>query len=91
MSDANLFAQQEANRRHTVWLVALFVLFFAWVGFGGDLALYYQTVNAGPNTWHHTFGGGIWMAFLTPGSLLSFAVGKSDDGTRFYVKAGFAY
>jgi heat shock protein HtpX len=55
VSDANLFAQQEANRRHTVWLVALFVLFFAWVGFGGDLALYYQTVNAGPNTWHHTF------------------------------------
>ena len=53
MSDANLFAQQEANRRHTVWLVALFVLFFAWIGFGGDLALYYQTVNAGPGAWHH--------------------------------------
>jgi heat shock protein HtpX len=34
--DGNLFQQQEANRRRTVWLVIGFVLFFAWLGFGGD-------------------------------------------------------
>src|SRR5690349_4072768 len=34
--DANLFQQQEANRRRTTWLVIGFVLFFAWLGFGGD-------------------------------------------------------
>lgn len=54
MSEANLFAQQEKNRRHTIWLVALFMLFFAWVGFGGDLALYYQSQNSGPQGYHHT-------------------------------------
>ncbi|MEO8031251.1 MAG: M48 family metallopeptidase [Gemmatimonadota bacterium] len=54
MSTANLFEQQESNRRHTVWLVALFMLFFAWVGFGGDLALYYQSVNDPPGAYHHT-------------------------------------
>jgi heat shock protein HtpX len=37
--DVNLFAQQQANRRRSVWLVIGFVLFFAWFGFGGDLAL----------------------------------------------------
>jgi heat shock protein HtpX len=34
--DGKLFQQQEANRRRTVWLVIGFVLFFAWLGFGGD-------------------------------------------------------
>jgi hypothetical protein len=34
--DGNLFQQQEANRRRTVWLVIGFILFFAWLGFGGD-------------------------------------------------------
>ncbi|HLZ46732.1 MAG TPA: M48 family metallopeptidase [Gemmatimonadales bacterium] len=32
----NLFQEQEANRRRTTWLVIGFVLFFAWLGFGGD-------------------------------------------------------
>jgi heat shock protein HtpX len=44
---ANLFAQQESNRRRSAWLVAGFVLFFAWVGFGGDLALYFLSQDAG--------------------------------------------
>ena len=38
MSDTDLFAQQESNRRRSAWLVAGFILFFAWVGFGGDVA-----------------------------------------------------
>jgi heat shock protein HtpX len=41
----NLFAQQEANRRRTRWLVIAFVLFFAWLGFGGDAIRY--------ASWHH--------------------------------------
>jgi len=44
---ANLFAQQESNRRRSAWLVAGFVLFFAWVGFGGDLAFYLLSQDAG--------------------------------------------
>jgi heat shock protein HtpX len=51
--DANLFAQQEANRRRSVWLIIGFILFFAWVGFGGDVALYLLTADAPPDTYHH--------------------------------------
>ncbi len=51
----NLFQQQEANRRRTVWLVIAFVLFFAWLGFGGDFAYWLATADAGPAAYHHTF------------------------------------
>ena len=53
-SDANLFAQQKANRRRSAILVGVFVLFFAWIGFGGDLAFYLYTVDAPPDVYHHT-------------------------------------
>lgn len=54
MSDeANLFAQQQANRRRSVWLVVGFILFFAWVGFGGDIAFFLMTQDAGPGSYHH--------------------------------------
>ncbi len=53
MIDANLFAQQEANKRKSAWLVAGFVLFFAWIGFGGDLAWYLQTRSLPPEHYHH--------------------------------------
>jgi heat shock protein HtpX len=40
VSDAvDLFSQQQANRSRSHWLIAGFVLFFAWLGFGGDLIL----------------------------------------------------
>lgn len=51
--DANLFAQQEANRRRSSWLVVGFIIFFAWVGFGGDLAFGLLTAGADPNSYHH--------------------------------------
>ncbi|HET6837104.1 MAG TPA: M48 family metallopeptidase [Gemmatimonadales bacterium] len=51
--DANLFAQQEANRRRSTWLVVGFLLFFAWVGFGGDLAFYLMTMDDGPGSYRH--------------------------------------
>ena len=51
--EANLFAQQEANRRRSRWLVIGFILFFAWVGFGGDLAFYLMTTDASPGGYHH--------------------------------------
>jgi len=53
VTEANLFAQQEANKRKSAWLVAGFVLFFAWIGFGGDLAWYLQTRSLPPERYHH--------------------------------------
>ena len=53
MTAADLWSQQAANRRRSAWLVAGFVLFFAWVGFGGDLAFYLATRDAPPSAYHH--------------------------------------
>jgi heat shock protein HtpX len=74
MTAPNLFAQQESNRRRSAWLLAGFILFFAWVGFGGDLAFYLQTADAPPGAYHHiapliglvttAFAGGIcWYSW----------------------------
>ena len=54
MTAPNLFAQQETNRKRTRWLVFGFILFFAWVGFGGDLGFYLLTRDAPAQSYHHT-------------------------------------
>ena len=56
-----LFQQQEANRRRTTWLVIGFVLFFAWLGFGGDYIYYLSTRNAPVHAYHHAFP---WFGIL---------------------------
>ncbi|MEP6571079.1 MAG: M48 family metallopeptidase [Gemmatimonadota bacterium] len=53
MTPTDLFAQQASNRRRSFWLISLFVLFFAWIGFGGDLALYVGTRDAPPGEYRH--------------------------------------
>jgi heat shock protein HtpX len=55
VSSANLFEQQRLNRRRSAILVAGFVLFFAWLGFGADYILYLQTAGGPPTAYHHTF------------------------------------
>jgi heat shock protein HtpX len=50
---ANLFAQQESNRRRSTWLVIGFIVFFAWVGFGGDVAFALLTADAPAGSYHH--------------------------------------
>jgi len=65
VSDANLHAQQATNRRRSAWLVGSFLLFFAWVGFGGDYALYLLTSGAPPGAYRHTFP---FIGFLTSGA-----------------------
>lgn len=58
MSGTNLFEQQRLNRRRSVILVITFLLFFAWIGFGGDLAFYLYTVDLPPGEYRHVFP---WM------------------------------
>lgn len=74
MSDeANLFAQQQANRRRSVWLVIIFILFFTWVGFGGDLAFALLTADPATGTYHHVIpyigifsvGTAIWICWYS--------------------------
>jgi len=76
VSEANLFAQQEHNRRRSFWLVTGFVLFFAWLGFGGDLAFFLATADAPAGQYRHVIpwiglvacgvaGGIAWYAWRT--------------------------
>jgi len=51
----NLFQQQEANRRRTFWLMVGFVVFFAWLGFGGDYIYHLYTLGAPRRAYHHDF------------------------------------
>ncbi len=54
MTADNLFAQQAANRRSSTLLVAGFIVFFAWIGFGGDFGFYLLTEQAEPGAYRHT-------------------------------------
>jgi heat shock protein HtpX len=60
----NLFAQQEANRRKSRWLVVGFIAFFAWLGFGGDWIAYQMTLTAPANHYHHLFP---WFGLVLSG------------------------
>jgi heat shock protein HtpX len=56
----NLFAQQEANRKASHRLVAGFILFVAWLGFGGDVIWFLWSRNNGGSL--HVFPGlGIFL------------------------------
>jgi heat shock protein HtpX len=62
VSDAtDLFSQQEANRRKSRWLIGGFILFFAWLGFGGDLVLFLSQPGAEDDGYRHAFP---WLAFV---------------------------
>jgi heat shock protein HtpX len=75
---ANLFAQQEANRRKSRRVVFLFVLFFAWLGFGGDLIWYLATKSAPPGHHHVIPFVGFAMVILALGmTAWSWAIGPS--------------
>ena len=72
----NLFAQQEANRKASRRLVAGFILFVAWLGFGGDIIWYLATRNS-PD------GGGVHV-FPVAGLLMTIvALGMAWAGYRF--------
>lgn len=51
----NLFQQQAANRRKSQWLVVVFVLFFAWLGFGGDFIAWQHSLGAPAGEYRHSF------------------------------------
>ncbi|HMA20217.1 MAG TPA: M48 family metallopeptidase [Gemmatimonadaceae bacterium] len=74
----NLFAQQEANRKASRRLVAGFILFVAWLGFGGDLIWYLASRNSGDPGGYglHVFPGiGLLLTLI--------AVATAWSGYRF--------
>ena len=75
----NLFEEQERNRRRSFWLVTLFVMFFGWVGFGGDLAFYFLTRDAGPGAYRHLVPFIGIVATLVAGGIAWFAWEKGAE------------
>lgn len=57
----NLFEQQAANRRKSRILVGAFVLFFAWLGFGGDYLAMQYTADAPAGMYRHQLP---WFGFV---------------------------
>jgi hypothetical protein len=55
VSGTSLFEQQRQNRRRSAILVAVFVVFFAWIGFGADGVLYLQSAGTEPGQYRHVF------------------------------------
>ena len=51
--NSDLFSQQQRNRSRSRWLIVGFILFFAWLGFGGDAIAYLYTKGAAPEAYHH--------------------------------------
>src|SRR5687767_13467522 len=68
----NLFEQQAANRRKSRLLVAAFMLFFAWLGFGGDFLAWQYTAGAEPGRYRHIFPWfGIALGLLAMGLVMN--------------------
>lgn len=70
---ADLFSQQETNRRRSRILIAGFIAFFAWLGFGGDWILWQATSGEiGGGGYRHTFP---WLGvLLTAGAAMATSV-----------------
>lgn len=75
----NLFEQQAANRRKSWWLVALFILFFAWLGFGGDFLAWQFTLGAPAGSYRHTFP---WFGLLLAGVAFGLVVHIRKTGAQ---------
>lgn len=76
----DLFSQQRRNRRRAAWLVVGFILFFAWLGFGGDYIAYLYTQGAEPEQYHHVIPwGGLLLTLLGAGiAIHAWRSGPSD-------------
>ena len=80
----NLFAQQEANRKASRRLVAGFIIFIAWLGFGGDLIWYLSTrgtVDAYGGSATHIFPG---VGILLTEQTLALHVRAQADGAQCF-------
>ena len=89
MTGPNLWDQQASNRRKSALLVAGFVLFFAWIGFGGDLAFYLATRDLPPLQYHHVIpwigmivvavaGAMVWHAWNSGAERVLWAAGARE-------------
>jgi heat shock protein HtpX len=75
----DLFEQQEINRKHSRWLIAFFVWFFGWLGFGGDFILR-EATRSGRLAGYHYFFPWLTVIMLVVG--IAVALYASHTGAR---------
>jgi heat shock protein HtpX len=75
----DLFEQQEINRKRSRWLIAFFVWFFGWLGFGGDFVLREVTRDGRFGGYHYFFP---WLTVVMLLVGLSVALYASNTGAR---------
>lgn len=90
---SNLFEQQRRNRRRSAVLVLVFLLFFAWIGFGGDYIFYLSTAPvpgevSRPGAYHHTFP---WLGIAATALALGMAWYGWKNGPRQVLWASGAW
>ena len=58
-------------------------------GFGDAGRVWYEGESS--DTWHTSYGGGLWIGLLSRSNAVAFTIAKSDERTAFYVRAGFSF
>jgi hypothetical protein len=43
------------------------------------------------DTWHPSWGGGLWIGLLSRSNAIAFTVAQSEERTAFYIRAGFSF
>jgi hypothetical protein len=43
------------------------------------------------DTWHTSWGGGVWIGLLSRSNAIAFSVAQSDERTAFVIRAGFSF
>jgi hypothetical protein len=59
------------------------------LGFADAGRVWYEGESS--DTWHTSYGGGLWIGLLSRSNAVAFTIAKSDERTAFYVRAGFSF
>ena len=58
-------------------------------GFGDVGRVWLDTESS--DTWHSSWGGGVWIGLLSRSNAVAFTVAQSDERTAFTIRAGFSF
>jgi hypothetical protein len=60
-------------------------------GFGDVGRVWWQEDPSSADTWHTSWGGGVWIGLLARSNAIAFTVAQSDERTAFTIRAGFSF
>jgi hypothetical protein len=60
-------------------------------GFGDVGRVWWKEDPSGTDTWHTSWGGGLWIGLLARSNAIAFTVAQSDERTAFTIRAGFSF